>query len=77
MKKTYVYKVYRGELKGMTVESYCSNEVYSVLTCFDLEGATYLIPSDYLECIRLPIEEEITQYEQNRTDNSESDKEYI
>ena len=77
MKKTYVYKVYRGELKGMTVESYCSNEVYPVLTCFDLEGATYLIPADYLECIELPIEEEVTQYEQNRTDNSESDKEYI
>ena len=77
MIKTYVYKVYRGELKGMTVESYCSNEVYPVLTCFDLEGATYLIPADYLECIELPIEEEVTQYEQNRTDNSESDKEHF
>jgi len=74
MKKTYVYKVYRGELKGMTVESYCSNEIYPVLTCFDLEGATYLIPADYLECIELPIiEEEVTEHEQDRTDNSESD----
>lgn len=77
MKKTYVYKVYRGELKGMTVESYCSNEIYPILTCFDLEGATYLIPADYLECIKLPIEEEVTQYEQDRIDYSESDKEYI
>ena len=63
MKKTYVYKVYRGELKGMTVESYCSNEVYPVLTCFDKEGAIYLVPSDCLECLKLPTSEEVVEYE--------------
>ena len=74
MKKTYVYKVYRGELKGMTVESYCSNEVYPVLTCFDCEGATYLIPADYIECIRLPMDEEVIEEdEQTRTKCVESD----
>lgn len=73
MKKTYVYKVYRGELKGMILESHSSNEVYPVLTCFDKLGATYLVPSDFLECIGLPTDEEVIEYEQTRTDCIESD----
>ena len=64
MNKNYVYRVYRGELKGMTLESHSSNEVYPVLTCFDKVGATYLVPSDYLECLRLPTDEEVAEDEQ-------------